>query len=211
MSISLTCACGKKLKVKNNAVGKKVRCPVCGKSRLIEAPQNDDEPAGEDEEEEEAPRRKKSKKSSSKRKVRHAKEGWLSQPVLGMKVGMWLILVGVLGAIALAALIIVPLALPSFGADPFYTVEDPGDHLLVTLYNTAAGDFQVKVRKRAVRNDFGTLGLASGLGGFELPETRVQGKRTLNGKTVSYEIDVKKDRGVAEVIVDGKHYRFSQW
>ena len=41
MSIRIQCSCGKVLKANDDAVGKKARCPGCGKSFIVQAPQDE--------------------------------------------------------------------------------------------------------------------------------------------------------------------------
>src|SRR5688500_3200223 len=38
MTIAIRCSCGKTLRVKEESVGKKIKCPNCGEPHLVQAP-----------------------------------------------------------------------------------------------------------------------------------------------------------------------------
>src|SRR5207237_4204437 len=72
MSINLTCECGKKLRVNEDKIGKRVKCPGCQAILTVPAPEAEDEPEHprkpkkappppEPEDEPEPPRKAKSK------------------------------------------------------------------------------------------------------------------------------------------------------
>ena len=65
MAIALTCDCGKKLNVKDELEGKRIKCPKCQSSLLVGS-ENDD---GDDNDgdEDEAPKKKKSGKKEEKK------------------------------------------------------------------------------------------------------------------------------------------------
>ncbi|HZZ77739.1 MAG TPA: hypothetical protein VFE62_04420 [Gemmataceae bacterium] len=62
MAIALTCDCGKKLNVKDELEGKRIKCPKCQSSLLVESASNDDD----DGDEEETPKKKSGKKEQKK-------------------------------------------------------------------------------------------------------------------------------------------------
>ncbi len=102
-------------------------------------------------------------------------------------------------------------AIPALGKEPYYMVQDQNDHILVSIYNTPAGDFSVKVPKRNVKTQFD-----GGLGGIALPDYEWQdknqgGKQTANGKTVRYDITCTRERGITEVRCDDKAVKLSNW
>jgi hypothetical protein len=205
MSISTLCGCGKRLKFKDSAAGKRVKCSACGQSMRLEAADAEEPPA------EEAAPKKKRGKTKPKVKREHAKESWLQRTILGMRVGGWLVAFGVLGGLALATVLILPKAVPSLGSEPYYTLQAATDHVIVTIHNTEVGDIPVTLKKRSIRTQFD-----GGLGGVALPEYEMptvsrKEKTARGGKTVSWEIECTKENGVTEVRCDDKKLRISHW
>src|SRR4051794_5916234 len=115
MGITLHCACGKKYKAKDEAVGKKVKCPSCGEAQRVRAPDDDDGDERDEREEARPRKRRKSEEGEGRKKKKRedAREGWMQHSFLGLRIGGWLIVLGVLGAIAVALVVILPKAIPA--------------------------------------------------------------------------------------------------
>lgn len=214
MSVVMVCACGKRLQVNSSAIGKRVKCPSCGKALVVdEGSSNEkDEPPDEDaaNEETKTPKKKGSSMSEPKLKRRKGSSG-RRLSLLGIGVVGWLMILVALAGTATVAILVLPRFIPSLGKEPYYIENDAGDHLLVTIHNTKAGSVPVKIMKRATRSSYDQKGTQIGLSGFELPNfSQSQGTTNKNGQTVTWEVECSGD-GVTRVMCDGKAVRKSPW
>lgn len=88
MPISMGCKCGRKFRVKDEAAGKKVRCPDCQKILLVPDPEDFESEDVDDWEEELPPRRASPSRSKGKKSNSKAKSGNLGMTILKVVVGV---------------------------------------------------------------------------------------------------------------------------
>lgn len=88
MPISVGCKCGRKFRVKDEAAGKKVRCPDCQKILLVPDPEDFESEDVDDWEEELPPRRASPPRSKGKKSSSKAKSSNVGMTILKVVVGV---------------------------------------------------------------------------------------------------------------------------
>jgi hypothetical protein len=197
MPILKVCDCGKRMKVSEKSLGKKIKCPDCGLVSLVEEPEPE-----EDEEEARPKKKKKTEASGKKKKRRHADEGtWSQTPILGMRLGAWLMLLAGVGIIGLVGVLVVPKALSK--NTPAYELIDKDHEVWVVFWNTPAGDFTIALKKKRLPQ---LVNQVAGMPEFEMPNIKKEGDKTARGKTVHWLIE-STSGGITDVQVDGQNLR----
>lgn len=212
MSLKISCACGKRLKVDDSTLGKRVKCPACGKAVLVEEEVEEVADEVEDEDEEKVKPRKKQRSFSEPAKVKSRKSGGRRIAFLGIGIVGWLMTIAVVAGLAVAAVVVLPMFIPSLGKQPYYEEQDMVDHLLVTIHKTKLGSIPVKIAKRSLQTNYNSSGQGIGLSGFTLPNfAREEGTTTRGGQTVTWTVECSGEAGVTQVTCDGKPVRKSPW
>lgn len=193
MSLIIRCPCGKRLKVDSSLSGKRVKCPACGQSVLAEEVDEVEEFVEVEE------KKKKDKKKGYQRgfaeparpRERKASRGRIT--FLGITLVGWLTGAATLAVVAAGTVILLPYVNPAFGKEPYWVLEDMGDHLQVTIHNTKVGPIEIKLPKRR---------------SFSAPQ---EGNTERDGQTVTWKVESSRDAGITEVACDGKVVRKSPW
>lgn len=225
--LTQVCPCGHVLKIKEEQVGKRGRCPACstvlrlGPESPVDArkthrpePEAEEEDAPE-EGEQEGKRRKRKKK-------RKKGGGWFSfMPAiavdirfLGISVSTWIktaLVLLFLGATVWAIT-------PGFGPRSYYSIEPFGQApphdfvgttskgITVSIHNTGVGQIDVKLT---------TIRWAGSLKGAVRTEREqkitVKGTQTKGDRSVAYEVEWSADKGVVSVTCDGSGVSRAIW